>query len=353
MLKIKFYYFCKFIGCFHLARWLTRRKLRILCYHGFSICDEHVFWPEVYMDSELFRKRMEYLSQNGYPVLPLEEAIEGLQKGNLTACPTVLTIDDGFYSVMKKALPVLLNLHIPCTVYVTTYYCLKGNPVFRIVVQYMFWKTTETTLSFNGLGVEQTGEICLQDSASKKEAVWKIIDHAENHMDEEQRVLLCQELGKRLAVDYSTIVSTRQFTLMTLEEIREASEAGIDIQLHAHRHRLPVQPELVREEIEQNRKVLEPLTGRMLRHFCYPSGIYSKEHFGPLASVDVSSAVTCEGGLNSTGAETLSLRRFLDGNTISWIEFEAEMSGFTQLLRDGRSWLKQFPLWRKNIIADN
>jgi peptidoglycan/xylan/chitin deacetylase (PgdA/CDA1 family) len=287
---------------------------------------------------------MEYLFQNGYPVLPLEQAVEGLQKKNLMACATVITFDDGFYSVLEKAVPVLLDLRFPSTIYVTTYYCLKGNPVFRIVIQYMFWKTTKTMVDLTDLGVEHAREICLQDEASKKNVTWKIINYAESHMDEEQRVRLCEELGKRLAVGYSTIVSKKQFAIMTPEEIREASAAGIDIQLHTHRHRLPVEPELVRKEIEENRNILEPITGRLIRHFCYPSGIYQKEHFSSLAAVDVISAVTCDSGLNSIGTQTLALRRFLDGNTIPWIVFEAEMSGLIELLRDGRSWLKQFHL---------
>ena len=48
-------------------------------------------------------------------------------------------------------------------------------------------------------------------------------------------------------------------------------------------------------------------------------------------------ATTCEPGLNSPSTPRLSLHRFLDGEDITQIEFEAEVSGFTELLRSVRN----------------
>jgi hypothetical protein len=57
----------------------------------------------------------------------------------------------------------------------------------------------------------------------------------------------------------------------------------------------------------------------------------------------VISATTCDTGLNHSDAPPLTLDRFLDGNNISWIEFKAEMSGFSDLLRKARSGLTHHP----------
>jgi hypothetical protein len=45
--------------------------------------------------------------------------------------------------------------------------------------------------------------------------------------------------------------------------------------------------------------------------------------------------------LNDTETPPLGLRRFLDADDISRIEFEAELSGFAELLRQSRSHLRQ------------
>jgi peptidoglycan/xylan/chitin deacetylase (PgdA/CDA1 family) len=342
MLKKLLYHTCKWTGCFYLARRLTRRGLRILAYHGFARGDEIEFLPLLFMDPAVFRQRMEYLVRQGYPVLTLDEAVERLRAGNLPAAATTITFDDGFHSIWKMAVPVLKELELPGTIYVTTYYCLKGNPVFRLVIEYMFWRTSKTELDLSDMGIDGAGKEHFPNAGSADEVAWKIIRFGENQMDEERRVLLCEELGRRLDVDYADIVSRRFLTLMTDDEILGTRQAGMDIQLHTHRHVLPVEAELVRKEIEDNRRLLEPLAGRRLHHFCYPSGIHHEDHLRPLAEAGVISGTTCNSGLNYSDTPLLALSRFLDGNNVSWIEFEAEMSGFSDLLRKARSRLKQF-----------
>jgi hypothetical protein len=131
----------KWLGLFHLSRRLTRRNLRILAYHGFAVCDEALFRPQLFMDVGEFRWRIGYILRHAYPVLSLDDALHRLQRDDLPACAVVLTFDDGAYSTWKLAFPVLDEHRLPGTIYLTTYYCVKPNPVFRIAVQYMFWKT--------------------------------------------------------------------------------------------------------------------------------------------------------------------------------------------------------------------
>jgi peptidoglycan/xylan/chitin deacetylase (PgdA/CDA1 family) len=343
MLKRLLYRVFKWTGCFHLARLSTRRGLRILAYHGFATGDELQFVPLLFMNPAVFRERMQYLVRHGYPVLPLDEAVERLGNGTLPAAATVVTFDDGFDSIRKMALPVLKDLGLPGTVYVTTYYCLKRTPIFRLVIQYMLWKTSKKELELTGLAIGEAGKAYFPDPTSANEVAWRLIRFGEAQMDEVQRVRLCEELGRRLGVNYAEIVARRFLTLMSDEEIRETSETGVDIQLHTHRHVLPLEAELVRKEIEDNRMFLEPLTGRRLSHFCYPSGIHHPDHLRPLAEAGVVSGTTCDPGLNYADTPPLTLHRFVDDDDVSWIEFEAEMSGFSDLLRKARSrWQQLF-----------
>ena len=337
-LKRLLYYACKWTGCFAVARRITRRGLRILAYHGFVLDDEGRFRPLLFMDANAFQQRMAYLAKRGYPVLRLEDAVTGLSDGSLPPCATVITFDDGFYSILKLAVPVLQKFNHPGTIYVTTYYSQKENPIFRLAVQYLFWKTSCDELELKGLGLDDTSKARFYDERSRDLITWKIIDYAEKQLGEEERVRLCVELGKRLGVGYEDVVRSRLLTLMTKEEIREADKVDeVDIELHTHRHVLPEDAGLVAREIEDNRAVLEPLVGRRLNHFCYPSGIHHPNHLRPLAEAGVKSATTCDSGLNYSDTAPLLLNRFLDGNNVSMIEFEAEMSGFADLLRKARS----------------
>ncbi len=98
--------------------------------------------------------------------------------------------------------------------------------------------------------------------------MWEIIRFGEQQLEEEARCTLASELGRRLGVAYTALQADRNLSLMNPGEIRELVEAGMDIQLHTHRHQLPEQGTLAQREILPNRALLEPLFGKKLRHFC-------------------------------------------------------------------------------------
>ena len=72
-MKIVVFRLAKAFGLFALSRWLTRRGLRILCYHGIWLGEGH-YGNFLFMSPEVFAGRMAFLSHAGHPVLSLEEA---------------------------------------------------------------------------------------------------------------------------------------------------------------------------------------------------------------------------------------------------------------------------------------
>ena len=340
-LKRTIYHLCKWVGLFRVSRRFTRRGLRIVCYHAFSQHDEHVFRPKLFMRCATFRQRLEALMDGKYPIVTLDEAVAKLKDGSLPDCTTVITIDDGFPSVYRCAATQLAEFSIPSTVYVTTYHSVKGTPVFRLLLQYLFWKTRETEVFIPPALCDFSGRFSLTDPKEKDRVLWNLIHAGEDRCTDEQRVEIAKHLGRLLKVDLRSICDDRMFNVMSANEIRAAYKTGMDVQLHTHRHRFPTDVSLAVQEIVDNRAVLEPLVGKSLRHFCYPSGMWSKEHWPALERAGVASATTCDPGLNYSKTPSFALKRFLDGEDISLIEFEAELAGFSELLRRLRSRLIQ------------
>ena len=330
--KLLFLYMCKFSGLFFLSSCICRKKLQILCYHGLSFDDEHNFQPKLSMQPHKFRKRMTFLKEKGFEVLALQDGLDRLTDGKIKKKSVVITFDDGFHNFFSLAKPILMEFGFPSTVYVTSYYVKHGNPVFRLAVRYMFWKSRKKKneiladipcLTLFGFEREDT----------EKEIMWKLIEYAENNMDEENRRQLGEFLGKKMGVSFQDINRRRLWHLMTPNEIEAIARNAVDVQLHTHRHRFPLDVNIAKQEIEENRAVLEPIVGRKMRHFCYPSGIWDKRHWALLQEVGCCSAATCEPRMNSTKTPLLALGRFLDAEDIPQIEFEAEIYGFKDLLR--------------------
>jgi peptidoglycan/xylan/chitin deacetylase (PgdA/CDA1 family) len=106
---------CKALGMFELSRRLTRRKLRILCYHGLWLGGEPHYGDCLFIDATHFKERMEWLAASCYSVLPLDEALDRLDHCTLPDNPVVITIDDGWHSTYRGMLPVLTRLSLPAT----------------------------------------------------------------------------------------------------------------------------------------------------------------------------------------------------------------------------------------------
>ena len=328
------------LGLFRLARRLTRGSVRLLCYHGTSMSDESRFRPQLFIEPEAFERRMRHLVEAGYPVVGLGRAVAGLARGDLPDCATVVTIDDGFYSTYRHAAPTLLRLGLPATVYVTSYHCQKGTPVFRLAVQYLLWASRAEALDLARLGPPFAGRAALTTAAEREALAWAIVQVGEGLGSEAARVALCRRLGAALGVDYDALARERRLSLMSPDELRALAGQGLDLQLHTHRHRLPDDEAGTRRELAENRAFLEPLVGRRLEHLCYPSGLWSAQHPGWLRRLGIRSATTTDPGLATAASDPLALDRFLDSAEISQIEFEAELSGFAELLRRVRAWVE-------------
>jgi len=250
----------------------------------------------------------------------------------LPPCSVTITFDDGFYSIYKHAIPILREKNLPCTIYITTYYCVKQNPIFRLAVQYMFWKTKIDKIDGKGLGTSQKGFISIENGSIRDKVIWEIISHGETKLNEDERCHFLRELGNRLGVPYEDIVKSRILSIMSPGEITQVANNGFSIQLHTHRHYYPEDPLGSQLEIQENKSILAPLTDMPLDHFCYPSGLWSENHFASLTKEGIESATTCDPGLNFYNTPKLALKRILDGQHMSHIQFEAEISGAIELI---------------------
>ena len=332
-IKRFFFRFCKIIGLFKIADRLTRRGLRIICYHGFSIADESLFSGRTFINPNTFERRLALLKRKGFRVLGLGEALDLLDRDALPPRSVVITIDDGFDSVFSQAYPILKRYGYSATVYVTTYYMIAQNPVFNLAAQYLLWKTASAEIDLTGLGLSKSGIHSLRREEEKTALMGEIIRFGEERCDEVGRAVLALALAKRLGVDYDAVIKSRILTIMSPEQVKELSVSGIDIELHTHRHVFPLDHDRAIEEIRENRAVLEPLLGKKLVQFCYPAGFWAKEQWPWLAEAAMRSAVTCDTGFNFKYTPRYGLKRFGDDEYLSHIEFEAELCGFAEILR--------------------
>jgi len=327
--KKLFLYGLKLAGIFALARYLTRRGIRILCYHGVWLGEEGFPGDGMFMGVATFESRLKCIQSLGFPVLSLDRAIEGRSSKNLPPCPVVITIDDGWYSTYCSMLPALQHYGMAATLYCDTAHLLSRLPIPHVMARYL-------------RHLAESGYI--SSSPADERVVNRLYEGATNlGKSQQERFEKVRELADTLSIDFEHYVANRIFCYMAPEELAEACETGLDIQLHTHTHSMhDFSNELITGEIEENRKQLSLITRIEpfdFKHFCYPSGVCSKDLSQVLAEAGIISATTTEQSIAFVGDDRFFLPRILDGEHLSALEFEAELCGVMDILRKMRKLL--------------
>ena len=121
--------------------------------------------------------------------------------------------------------------------------------------------------------------------------------------------VISQLLGKTNVWDLSNGV--KQADLMSPEQIRAWSQAGMEIGAHTQNHcqltSLPDEDAL--REISASKEELADLIGREVEHFCYPYGIYEARHTAMAKTAGYQSATTTRRGKVQPGADLFQLHR--------------------------------------------
>ena len=324
-------------GIMSLAResaWRGRRLL-ILGYHGVSTDDEHLWDGELYIPPGLLRQRFESLRRGGYSVLPLDEAVRRLYDGTLPGRAVAITFDDGAYDFYTHARPLLEEFGYPATVYLTSYYCRFQRPVFNTMLRYLLWKGRDGSLSTDGF-VDQPTTIDLHSEAGRSTAFSAVAGAcAARQLSGAEKDAVLTAVAGRLGIGYDDLVRRRFLHLMSPDEVARLPRELIDVQLHTHRHRVPIESAAFAREIVDNRREISAMTGRSdttTTHFCYPSGVTHPSFAEWLRSLGVKSATTCFPGIASADSDPLLLPRLIDTVNVAEVEFEGWLTGASAFL---------------------
>ncbi|MBE66392.1 MAG: hypothetical protein CMQ30_06955 [Gammaproteobacteria bacterium] len=106
--------------------------------HGVILVYHHVSTdtpPSTSISPEDFRKHLDYLQQNNFSVIPLDQMLETLQTGGqLPEKAIAITFDDGYISIYDTAFPMLQSYGFPFTLFLST------GPIDRRQQSFMNWE---------------------------------------------------------------------------------------------------------------------------------------------------------------------------------------------------------------------
>ncbi len=316
------------VGGFALARRLTRDAVMIIGWHGVSLDGEHDRFSSLFISRESLRDRLKFLARH-YTVIDLDEVARQHAAGAFKPKQVVLTFDDGFENFDTAAVPVLREFSMPATNYLVSEYLETQAPNYRMIVRDVvrLRRSRDTGMTLpGGTAVPASSGLLALEAAALKEfdALPQLVT---------ARSAYVEELGRILSADVASLLTGRIWHCMVPDTVRRLAHDGFAMQLHTHSHFNVVDhADVVTEQVRLCRQVVEGTTGLPAPHFCYPSGKWTKAAWPALKGEGVVTATTTRSGPNFPSTPLLALRRLMNGEDRSQLEFEFELSNVRWLL---------------------
>lgn len=280
---------------------------------------------------------MLWLRKAGFSIVPLDEAVAETPNQH-NALRAVVTFDDGWYSTGAELLPVMTELQMPSTLYLCTKHFVEKWPVLPVALRYILWKSTQLHAEIAGFDPAVDGHYDLKTPDQRDRLASKIFVSIEKFAFAKDAVeAALDRFAACLGVSTAEVgFRNGAFSYMSGDELRAASLNGCAIELHGDVHKYPVgDPVRFKADLMVCARVIDELGLPKPKHYCYPSGAFDGGAPAVLRELGVVSATTCVTRLVSDAdkAQRYYLPRFLDGENVHMLEFQAELSGFSEIAR--------------------
>jgi len=306
---IIFYYSGIFV---FYKRFVMNGKVTILMFHRVT---DTFFDVSLLVKRKTFEECMKYIAQS-YPVISMDFLIQNFDEWkNIPDNSFVITFDDGWIDSYNTAYPILNQLKLPATIYLTTgfvsskcsYWQEELNfLLIQILANKQVFLNTDNTISTPEISLK------LRDLISKSEGepvIFKFIDYLKKFTHDKISKTI-SDLQAFLKEHSIKVSEDRHRSFANWVELNNIKDSNISFGSHTVNHPILTneQTNVVKEEISKSREIIEKETGRNIIHFCYPNGNYNDDIKG-IVSKSYKSACTTKGGFVSKESDIYSLNR--------------------------------------------
>ena len=304
---------------------LSRARAASLMYHEvLSDGDVHDCWTVV-RESE-FRAQMIYLREH-FDVLSLDEVIRRMREPvRSERCMATISLDDGYLGSRNIVWPIVEALSVPITIFVSTA-AIQNHSFFwfdRIIAALLWKDARKIDLRAWGLHVYRLAE------HPSGEGRWMQI----------QRVLTDLRRLPSDALDQAVLAVTEQaryspmnlhpLPLLKATDIREMAQSDlITFGAHSHCHRdlTQISDDEVRESVLRSKQLVEEWTGKAVRHFAYPHGLFDPRVARIVHECGFESSQATSPRLWRRSDSLLAIPRLSVGRYDSFAQFRMRVSG--------------------------
>ena len=308
-----------------------RERLTVLTYHAVVPSPLDLYhW--CFLHAEAFRKQMSYL-RDVFEVLPLQVALARVRAGAITRPTAAVTFDDGYDNNFRIAYPILRELGVPATVFLTTGYLDSSDTIWDCRLHRAFSTTTQPHMAWKGSRFDLSSPALKAEAFMRMQASLK--EHPHPQLLEETKHIV-QTLGDD---PHAPIEPGSPYRMLDERAVRDMAGSGlVDFGAHTRTHailsRLPAADQ--RREMESSLSTVERLTGKPCTLFAYPNGRrcdYSEETISMLQHLGVDAAFTAVEGPVTAADRPMEMRRYGIGADMGFATFQLHVHHTVAWLR--------------------
>jgi peptidoglycan/xylan/chitin deacetylase (PgdA/CDA1 family) len=266
---------CYSVGLLHVLqrlRALGNKDLRILAYHRvMTTPDPTIFEFDLELIStspERFREQMLLIKERFRP-MRLSDVISALDTGMaLPADAIAVTFDDGYDDNYNIAFPILRELGIPATFFVSTGHIDSGRPFAYDWLVHMILRSKAQRLVLPELGID----LPMPPSRPERRSLATRVLSTMKNIDAIEQEDMIMRLEKEWAMPSD--VTPEDCRPMTWTQLREMHAAGFEIGSHGVHHRMLSKLPLAKmeQELRESKATLDRELGGAATLMSYPVG---------------------------------------------------------------------------------
>jgi len=288
----------------------TGNKLNILTYHRVDeFSDPH---NPLVLSVTKFHQQLKWLKSH-FNVLPLQEAIELLEKNQLPAGAVCLTVDDGYSDGYYHIYRLLKEEGMVASFFIATE-GLETGALWDESIRHVFNKAPNDMSSIE-FGDKTYDISTFRKRISARDEIIEII----KYLPVEQR----EETIKQLYAQ--THVKPCPHSFLSVAQIKEMHENGMLIGGHTHSHPILAveNDDYSRTQIERCNQILEEILGTKVEFFAFPNGKFGKDftqaHCDMLKDLGLKIGLSTNwGSLEDLAKDKYHIKRFTPWDDTKW-----------------------------------
>jgi peptidoglycan/xylan/chitin deacetylase (PgdA/CDA1 family) len=249
---------------------------RVLFWHGVDDIENPDVEAETF-DVVNFKKQVEYLVKN-YEIISIDEFYIRLKENKFTNKEVVLTFDDGYSNNLYKVAPILNNLSLPFTVFISTEHIETGELYPTSIARLIILGSDLNSISIPSISIYDF-DITTNELKHKLNTIVRM-ELKSRPLTEVRKIVqnLIDNLNK---TEYLNIIEKyNSVKPMNWDEVVKLKKMGATIGSHCKYHiccHENQNVEIVKDQIIESKRIIEAKLQTYCHYFAYPNGDYTED----------------------------------------------------------------------------